>query len=90
MRWLANLWAAVKATQEQHAMREATLAHVGVDRIVRRTMDWRYGRFGWRVQDDMLEVLATDHAGRVWWGPVGPIIAPETRAWVSAKSEGRL
>lgn len=90
MRWLANLWAAVTADATQRLQRERTIAHVGVDRIVRRTMDWRYGRYGWRVHNDMLEVLAIDHAGQQWWGPVGPIIAPETRAWIAAKSEGRL
>lgn len=68
---------------ERRRVRDALLAMPGVDLLVRRVMDKRYGAHHWRVRAGVLEAeVRTEGQGDVWWGPIGPLRDANTRAWL--------
>lgn len=68
---------------ERRRARRALLATPGVDLLVRRVMDQRYGKHNWRVRDGILEAsMVAPWQKEPWWGPIGPIHARNTRIWL--------
>lgn len=66
--------------------RRELLATPGVDRLVRTVMDQRYGKYGWRVRDGVLEAeVQTLGASNSWWGPIGALKDYNTRKWLMAQ-----
>lgn len=82
--------AALKAWLERRRVRRALLAQPGVDRLLRRVMDGRYGKHNWRINDGVLEVKVSDPGRRLWWGAIGFVQAPETRDWLEQVKRGQL
>lgn len=78
-----NLIAWVRSLIDRRRARRALLATPGVDLLVRRVMDERYGKHNWRVRDDFLEALV-HHRGDTHphWGLIGPLRSHNTRAWL--------
>ncbi len=73
----------LKQWLERRRVRKALLATPGVDLLVRRVMDERYGEHNWRVRDGMLEALMiAPWQKEPWWGPIGPLHARNTRIWL--------
>lgn len=76
IRWLIQ-WV------ERRRTRKALLATPGVDLLVRRVMDERYGVHHWRVRAGVLEAeVQAGGLGDSWWGPIGPLRHASTRAWL--------
>lgn len=74
--------------ERQRARREL-LATPGVDLLVRRVMDERYGKHHWRVKDGVLEALmVAPWQKEPWWGPIGPLHARNTRIWLRDGASG--
>ena len=74
---------------ERRRTRRALLETPGVDLLVRRVMDERYGKHNWRVRDDMLEALVILPGQKEpWWGPIGPLHARTTRIWLRDGASG--
>lgn len=70
---------------ERRRVRRELLATPGVDLLVQRVMDERYGMHHWRVRDGMLEAEVQTHGqGTPWWGLIGPLHGEHTRAWLRA------
>lgn len=62
--------------------RKRLLATPGVDWLVQRVMDKRYGRHHWRVMHGQLEALVCERGGRPMWGLIGPLNSPTLRSWL--------
>lgn len=78
---LGPLWQLI----ERQRVRRELLALPGVDDLVRSVMDYRYGKYGWRVKDGILEAeVVTYGQGTPWWGPIGPLREIITRKWLTA------
>lgn len=78
-----NLIANIRAAYQRYRERKALLATPGVDLMVRRFMDARYGKHNWRVRDDMLEARVMYPGTReLQWGLIGPLRAHRTRVWI--------
>lgn len=74
---------------ERRRARKALLATPGVDLLVRRVMDERYGKHNWRVRDDVLEALVIVPGQKEpWWGPIGPLRDRNTRVWLRNGADG--
>lgn len=73
----------LKRWYQRRRVRRELLATPGVDLLVVRVMDSRYGKHGWRVKDGMLEAEVQTHGqGEPWWGLIGPLRGAHTRAWL--------
>jgi len=78
-----SLIAKVREAYQRYRTRKALLATPGVDLLVRRVMDARYGKHNWRVRDDQLEALVVYPGDReLRWGLIGPLHAHRTRVWL--------
>jgi hypothetical protein len=74
---------------ERRRTRRALLATPGVDLLVRRVMDERYGVHNWRVRDGMLEAhVLLPGSKEPWWGLIGPLHARTTRIWLRDGASG--
>lgn len=74
---------------ERRRERKALLATPGVDLLVQRVMDERYGVHHWRVKDGVLEALmVAPWQKEPWWGPIGPLHARNTRIWLRDGASG--
>jgi len=74
---------------ERRRTRHALLATPGVDLLVRRVMDERYGVHNWRVRDGMLEAhVLLPGSKEPWWGLIGPLHARTTRIWLREGASG--
>lgn len=70
---------------ERRRARRELLATPGVDLLVQRVMDERYGKHGWRVRDGYLEASVQSWGqGASWWGTIGLLHDPNTRNWLRA------
>lgn len=72
-------------------VRRELLDTPGVDLLVQRVMDAKYGKHGWRVSFEertdllILEALVTpEGSSQPIWGMIGPLESLETRAWLRA------
>lgn len=83
-KWIASLGPLIQ-WRDRRRTRRQLLATPGVDHLVRSVMDMRYGKYGWRVIDDMLMARVQSHGqGLPWWGPIGPLRSIHTRKWLTA------
>jgi len=74
---------------QRRRTRRALLATPGVDLLVRRVMDERYGVHNWRVRDGMLEAhVLLPGSKEPWWGLIGPLHARTTRIWLREGASG--
>lgn len=71
--------------RECRRTRRELLALPGVDHLVVNVMDMRFGKYGWRVNDGLLEAHVQTHgAGTPWWGAIGPLRSINTRKWLTS------
>ena len=74
---------------ERRRARKELLATPGVDLLVRRVMDGKYGKHNWRVRDGVLEAsMVAPWQKEPWWGPIGPLHARRTRLWLRDGASG--
>lgn len=70
---------------ERRRARRELLATPGVDLLVVRVMDARYGKHHWRVKEGKLEAeVQINGQGAPWWGLIGPLHDPNVRVWLRA------
>lgn len=78
---------------KRRRVRRELLAAPGVDLLVQRVMDARFGKHHWRVSRDPYGRISHDMLeaevqilgqGTPWWGLIGPLHAENTRAWLRA------
>ena len=81
-KWFISLGPLREWRERRHA-RRLTLATPGVDKLVRDVMDARYGKYGWRVENGLLQAQVQEQGGRPWWGLIGPIRGAHTRRWLT-------
>lgn len=83
-KWIMRLGPLMRWRQRRN-VRRVLLTTPGVDHLVRSVMDMRYGKYGWRVTNDMLEAeVASAGQGAPWWGPIGPLRSINTRKWLTS------
>lgn len=74
----------------QAAKRRQLLATPGVDSLVVFTMDGVYGKHHWDVTPEGVLIARVAGPSGVWWGTIGPLEDPATRAWLMKKRNGEL
>lgn len=81
--------------RDRAALRRALLAMPGVDDLIVRAMDKRYGAHNWDVvssfdsAEPMLVAKVRGPAGE-YWGPIGPLTAERTRGWCTLVLSGGI